>query len=212
MTVESINVGDTATIRVGPRTVVTGIDKQPVPRARVHRLGLQGDTVANEEDHGGPDQAVYVYSREDYAYWEADLGRTLAGGAFGENVTVTSFGPGEVRIGDRLRLGPVMLEISAPRIPCSVFATHLGERNWLRRFRDAERPGVYCRVIDEGEIVVGDPVERLLARDDAPTVLDLFRASYDRDVKVDVLQRFLDAPIDERSRADIEQRLARDAR
>ena len=80
MRVEAVNLGRRETVRLGARTVDTGIDKRPAERAFVGRLGVAGDVVADEENHGGLDQAVYVYSREDYAWWEAELGASLAPG------------------------------------------------------------------------------------------------------------------------------------
>ena len=212
MHVESVNIGRAAEMRIGARTIVTGIDKKPVAEAHVHRLGVDGDTIGDPEHHGGPDQAVYVYSREDYAYWEAELGTPFAGGAFGENVTVTTFGPGPLRIGDRYRFPDVVLEVTSPRIPCSTFATHLGERDWVRRFAAAGRLGVYCRVIDEGMLRVGDPVELHPAPTGAPTIYDLESAFYDSTTAEDAIQRLLDAPIDQRSRAIFVERLERAAR
>ena len=94
-------------MRIGARTVETGIRKGPVERGTVHALGLAGDVVADTENHGGPDQALYLYSCEDYAYWEAELGALPPPGTFGENLTVSSFGAEPVRIGDRFRIGPV---------------------------------------------------------------------------------------------------------
>jgi MOSC domain-containing protein YiiM len=135
MRVTSVNLGAAEDIRVGSRTVSTGIRKLPVACARIHALGLVGDTVSDGENHGGPDQAVYLYSREDYAWWEAELGRPVPAGSFGENVTLDSFGAEDVRIGDRYRLGGATLEITSPRIPCGVFAAHMGESNWVERFR-----------------------------------------------------------------------------
>jgi len=112
------------------------------------RHALKGDVVADQRNHGGPDQAVYLYSRADYDWWEAELERELPSGTFGENLTVSDFGPGELRPGDRLQIGAVLLELTSPRIPCSVFAQHMGERQWVKRFAAAERPGSYARVLE----------------------------------------------------------------
>ena len=194
---------------IGARTIATGIDKQPAGRAYVGTLGLRDDVVADTEHHGGRDQAVYVYSREDYAWWETELGRSLAGGSFGENLTLSSFGTDLVRIGDRFHVGPVVLEVTSPRIPCSTFATHMAEEGWVRRFRDGERPGFYARILLEGEVEVGDRVEREPAPAASLPLLELFRLHYDRGADADRLRQALAAPVDERARADLEKRLAR---
>jgi MOSC domain-containing protein YiiM len=194
---------------IGARTISTGIDKRPAERAYVGTLGLRGEVVADTEHHGGRDQAVYVYSREDYAWWESELGRPLAGGSFGENLTLSSFGTDPVRIGDRFYVGPVVLEVTSPRIPCSTFATHMAEERWVLRFRDAERPGFYARVLLEGDVEAGDRVEREPAPAASLPLLELFRLYYDRDADADRLRQALAAPVDERARADLEERLGR---
>ena len=206
MRLEGINLGRRETITLGRRRVDTGIDKRPVEGAQIEPLGLTGDVVADEEHHGGPDQAVYLYGRTDYAWWEADLGRALAPGTFGENLTLTELDVAERRPGDRFRIGPVLLELTSPRIPCSVFAHRMGERQWVKRFRDAGRPGSYARVLERGEVSVGDPVE-LIALAAGPTLLDSFRLHYDKDAPAASLERVLAAPVSIRERASLEERL-----
>src|SRR5215213_8587873 len=110
-------------MQIGARIVSTGIRKQPVERGHVHASGLAGDVVADTENHGGLDQALYLYSREDYEHWAPELGGAPPPGTFGENLTLSSFGSEAVRIGDRFRIGTALVEVTAPRIPCSVFAT-----------------------------------------------------------------------------------------
>ncbi len=207
MRLEAINLGRRETIRLGARTLDTGIDKSPVERAHVGPLGLAGDVVADETNHGGPDQAVYLYSRADYDWWEGELGRPLASGTFGENLTVSDFGARELHPGDRLRIGPVLLELSSARIPCSVFANHMCEEQWVKRFRDAERPGPYARVLEPGDIGTGMTVE-LLPAPDGPTILDSYRLYYDKGAPVETIRRLLAAPVSARERAKLEERLA----
>jgi MOSC domain-containing protein YiiM len=205
--VESVNVGRREVLQVGARRVPTGIDKRNVGRARIGALGLDGDVVADEENHGGPDQAVYVYSADDYRWWERELRRALPPGTFGENLLLSSFGQEPLRIGDRFRVGEVVLEAAAPRIPCSVFATKLGEPRWVKRFAAAERPGFYARVLEPGEVAVGDPVER---RNGAghPEVVELLRLWSAAERPPELLRRLLEAPLAERARADCERWLA----
>jgi len=206
---ESVNVGAEQIVGIGARQVPTGIDKQPIARAVIGPLGLEGDIVADVESHGGPDQAVYLYSREDYEWWEGELGHPLRAGSFGENLTLTSFGEAAVRIGDRFRVGGALLQATAPRIPCSVFATHLRERAWVKRFAAAERPGIYARVLEPGEVAAGDSVERLDSGGDEPELLELFRVWYDPAPPSETLERLLASPLAVRARSDVEAKLAR---
>ena len=93
MKVVSVNAGRSELMQIGARTVETGIRKAPVERGHVGALGLAGDVVADEENHGGLDQALYLYSSDDYAFWADKLGGMPGPGTFGENLTLSSFGP-----------------------------------------------------------------------------------------------------------------------
>lgn len=165
---------------------VTGIDKQPVdgpvrvsapgPKG-VGGSGLAGDAVCKLEHHGGDDQAVYAMAREDLDAWERELGRPLAHGAFGENLTTEGLDVTGARIGERWRVGPaVVLEVTCGRIPCRTFQGHLGEKQWVKRFTQRGAPGAYLRVIEPGEIRAGDPVEIVRRPEHDVTVALQFRA------------------------------------
>jgi MOSC domain-containing protein YiiM len=162
--------------------------------------------VADEEHHGGPDQAVYLYGLTDYGWWETQVGRALVPGTFGENLLLTELDAGERRAGDRFRIGKVVLELTSPRIPCSVFAHRMGDRHWVKRFRDAGRPGSYARVLAPGEVSVGDPVE-LIPLAAGPTLLESYRLHYDRDASAEAIEHVLAAPVSIRERASLERRL-----
>src|ERR671910_3334824 len=209
MRVVSVNAGRAEPMKIGARTVSTGIRKGPVERGYVGALGLAGDVVADEENHGGLDQALYLYSSEDYAFWADELGRAPEPGTFGENLTLSSFGPEPVRIGDRFRIGATLVEVTAPRIPCSVFATRMREPNWVKRFADARRPGLYVRVVEPGDVAAGDPVERLAGGNGHPTVVDLMDALYEAEPDAELLERLLASPLAVRARTKIERKLSR---
>ena len=118
-------------------------DPQGAGRARLRRArsGSRATWSPTRRITAGPDQALYLYSAEDYAWWAGELGAPPAPGTFGENLTLSSFGPVEVRIGDRFRVGAALVEATAPRIPCATFATRMGEPDWVKRFAAARRPG-----------------------------------------------------------------------
>jgi MOSC domain-containing protein YiiM len=169
---------------------------------------LAGDVVADDEHHGGPDQAVYLYGRTDYEWWEAELGRPLAPGTFGENLTISELDASRRRPGDRFRIGAVLVELTSPRIPCSVFAHRMREPRWVKRFAAAGRPGSYARVLEPGEVSVGDPVE-LIPMGEGATLLESFRVYYEKDAPAEALEHVLAAPVSVRERASLEQRLAK---
>ncbi|MEV6569385.1 MOSC domain-containing protein [Streptomyces kronopolitis] len=165
----TVNVGRPAPSGHTDAVGGTGIDKRPVdgpvavtapgPKG-TGGSGLAGDAVVDLRHHGGDDQAVYAYSREDLDDWEQELGRELANGSFGENLTTAGVELTGALIGDRWRVGPrLLLEVSCPRIPCRTFQGWLGEHGWLKRFTQAAVPGAYLRVIEPGEISAGDAVE-----------------------------------------------------
>ncbi|MEV0177860.1 MOSC domain-containing protein [Streptomyces sp. NPDC050625] len=169
---------------------LTGIDKRPVdgpvrvtapgPKGTAGS-GLAGDSVCDLRHHGGDDQAVYAFAREDLDGWERELGRTLANGAFGENLTTEGLDVSGALIGERWRIGPALvLEVTCGRIPCRTFQAHLGERGWVKRFTQKGAPGAYLRVIEPGEIRVGDRVEIVHRPDHDVTVALQFRAETTR--------------------------------
>ncbi|MBO1436513.1 MOSC domain-containing protein [Meiothermus sp. CFH 77666] len=203
----SINIGRPQSLQVGDRPTVTGIYKNPVERAQISTLGLSGDHVDDQEHHGGPDQAVYVYSAEDYDWWMEQLGEGLEPGTFGENLTFSSFGEGTVRIGDRFRVGPVLLEVSAPRIPCATLAARMGDPNFVKKFRQAGRPGFYARVLEEGRVQRGQSIEKIAAPTHHATLLEVFDLWYDKTPDAARLRWVLSAPLAERARAVYAERL-----
>jgi MOSC domain-containing protein YiiM len=162
----------------------TAIDKRPASgRVRVGRLGLDGDEQADTANHGGPEQAVYVYAREDLDWWAGPTGRELRDGFFGENITTEGLDVTNALIGERWRLGRAVVQVTACRIPCAVFRNWTGETGWVKRFAQAGRPGAYVRVLEEGEVAAGDPVTVLDRPEERVTVAESMRAYYDRDVE-----------------------------
>ena len=180
----------------------TGIDKAaaddevmvraPGPMRSGLGSGLVGDTIGNQKLHGGDDQAVYVYAREDLDQWEAELGRSLTNGMFGENLTTSGVDVTGARIGERWRIGSdgPLLEVSAPRTPCRTFSAFLQLDNWIKTFTKAAKPGAYLRVISPGTVRAGDAIS-IDSRPDHDVTIDLvFRA---RMSDPDLLPRLLQA-------------------
>ncbi|NJC84088.1 MOSC domain-containing protein [Planosporangium mesophilum] len=148
---------------------ITGIDKRPAtgpvevrapgPKGTGLGSGLVGDRIFDTAHHGGDDQAVYAYAREDLDAWEAELGRTLPDGVFGENLTTTGLDVTGALIGERWRIGDqVVLEVAVPRIPCGTFAQWMAEQRWVKRFTVRAIPGAYLRVVTAGQIRAGDRI------------------------------------------------------
>jgi MOSC domain-containing protein YiiM len=168
----SVNVGRPVQIaaRRG-RPLMSAIRKAPVEgRVRVEGVNVAGDRQADLRVHGGPDKAVYAYASEDIAWWAAELGRELAPGAFGENLTTEGVDVTGAVIGERWRIGTVELEVSQPRLPCSKLGIRFEDLKMVRRFGEASRPGAYLRIVTEGELGAGDEIEILSRPEHGVTV------------------------------------------
>jgi MOSC domain-containing protein YiiM len=171
---------------------LSGIGKQPVDG----RVALRGDAVAGDKvhdvrHHGGYDQAVYVYAREDSAWWAAELGREIPPGLFGENLSTEGVEVTGAVIGERWAAGSAVLEVSCPRIPCATFAEVMDVPKWIKRFTAEARPGAYLRIVQEGEVGAGDAVTVLRRPEHGVTIGEVFRAlTGDRSLA----HRLLEAP------------------
>jgi MOSC domain-containing protein YiiM len=206
----SVNLGQERILQRKDRVERTGIFKFPTNEpVKVTKLGLEGDVIVSKKHHGGPDQAIYVYGAADYDWWSRELGMGMAPGTFGENLTISELESARFNIGDYLHIGEVILQVTAPRIPCNTFATRMRDRQWVKRFRYAERPGLYCRVINEGFVKTGNPVSIESYRGKTLSIIEMFRDYYDKNKSEETLRRHLEAPIAIRARRDIEKDLQR---
>lgn len=181
----SVNRGR-ATPSTLTRKGVTGIDKRPTTASVMvtspgpkgtDGSGLDGDDVCDRTHHGGTDQAVYAYARGDLDDWQRLLGRPLADGSFGENLTTEGLDITRALVGEIWRVGEVLeLQITDPRLPCRTFAGFLGERGWIRRFTEAGVAGTYLRVLTPGPVTAGDAIVVRHRPDHGVTVQTAFRA------------------------------------
>ncbi|MFJ5828682.1 MOSC domain-containing protein [Streptomyces sp. NPDC093089] len=189
MTLLSVNVGRARAVEyTDSASGTTGIDKRPVDGPvriedpgppGVGAGGLAGDSVCDLRFHGGRDRAAYAFAREDLDRWEAELGRPLANGSFGENLTTLGLDVNGALIGERWRIGDdVVLEVTGGRIPCRTFGGFVGEKGWVKRFtRSTAGPGALLRVIEPGEIRAGDPITVVHRPDHHVTVAVLHHAA-----------------------------------
>lgn len=160
----------------------TSIDKRAVPGAvAVGPFGVEGDQVSDTVHHGGVDQAVYAFAREDLDRWAERLGRPIRDGQFGENLTTTGIDVNAAEVGERWRVGEVLLEVASVRIPCNDFKgwmaeTGYDETSWVKRFAADGRPGPYLRVLEPGHLAAGDPITVDHRPGHGVTVTTMFRA------------------------------------
>ena len=180
----SVNVGVLKASR-HTGTGVTGIDKRPSaqpvelrdPGPRGGTSGAAGDAIGDPRSHGGTDQAVHAFAREDLDEWQAELGRVLTNGVFGENLTTSGLEITGALIGERWQIGDdCVLEVTSPRIPCRTFAGWLEDQFWVKRFTDRGAPGAYLRVIAPGAVTAGDAISIVHRPAHDVTISLMFRA------------------------------------
>lgn len=160
----------------------SAMHKTPVAgRVAVRTLGIEGDQVGDTKHHGGVDQAVYVFAREDLDWWAGELGHDIREGMFAENITTRGIDVNEAEVGERWRIGTAEFEVASVRIPCNDFKNWMGmggydNRAWVKRFTRVGRPGPYLRVVTEGEIGAGDELTVVHRPGHGVTVTTMFRA------------------------------------
>ena len=207
MKLVSLNIGKPTKISSRGRLVSSGISKTPIQKP-VHVLsgGLEGDSVLNTKHHGGVDQAVYGYRAEDYDWWSDVLGSHVKQTLFGENLTLEGIPSPSLVIGSRLIFDEVILEVTAPRIPCQTLNAVVGRTGFVKQFAEAARSGFYFRVIQEGYLSVGEVFTIFEEPESGISTVDLFNANY-RQLKKGDLKKFLSAPIDIRTRNKFKKQL-----
>jgi MOSC domain-containing protein YiiM len=205
----SVNRADAAPLYVGGRQRRTGHFKLPVAgRVVVGLEGIAGDFIGNPKHHGGADQAVYLYSQADNQWWESLLGKPVAPGFFGENLTLDTWWS-EPRVGDWLRIGELLLELSGPRTPCATLEARAGIKGLSRDFVRAERCGAYARVLQPGSVQAGDRCELIRTQADHPSVVEVFRYWHAKGDDAGFLQAALASPLAARIADPFRSRLAR---
>jgi MOSC domain-containing protein YiiM len=151
----------------------TAIDKRPVDGpVAVTELGLEGDQQLNRH-HGGPDKAVYAYATEDADWWATELGRDIPPGLFGDNLRTTGLEISSAQIGERWRVGDVVLEVRMPRTPCENLSLRMGMDEFHLRFNTTGRVGALLKVLTPGSVTAGDPITIDERPDHGVTVADL---------------------------------------
>jgi MOSC domain-containing protein YiiM len=189
----SINIGQPREVLWKNRTISTGIFKEPVEgTVRVGSLNLEGDGQADLTVHGGRDKAVYAYATEHYDFWRNELPEMeLPFGMFGENLTIEGLQENQIYIGDRLRIGSALFEVTQPRMPCYKLGLKFGRDDIIKKFLQSERSGIYFAVLEEGEITAGDEVEFVSRDPNQVTVTDISHLYTSEKNNIDLIHRAL---------------------
>ncbi len=171
----------------------TGIDKRSVDGLiEFKNNGVAGDRVIDTNVHGGYEQAVYAYAREDAIWWEKEINEQIPAGRFGENLTTEGIDVNAALIGERWKIGSVILEVSQPRIPCRVFAGFWKRATLIKDFTQAGRPGTYLRIIQEGSAQAGDSIEVIQKPNHDISISDLFAAKSGERSKINKIKEVSD--------------------
>jgi len=196
MKILSVNLASPTTIEFNGEQVSTGIFKRPVDGAiPVGEYGFQTDTIVDKSVHGGLDQALYLYHKEDYDWWSEQLGKPVEYGAFGENLTIEGSSEIDWVIGDRIFINGIELEITGPRVPCFKLGVKMGDPSIVKQFVKACRPGAYARVIRGGEIKTGDGLIVQKTAEDYASVKEVFTEWHSKDRDPAILKKALASPI-----------------
>ena len=175
--------GSEALDRRGTRWT-SGIYKFPVSEpVWVSKAGMAGDGQADLRFHGGPDNVLLAYDAAHYTVWRRELGLPdLAHGSFGENCTLSGdFSDDTVCIGDTWRIGSdLLLQVTQPRQPCWKLARRIGRPDIVKRVMENAWGGWYSRILQEGSLAVGMPVELMERRYGDWPVSRAVRAMYER--------------------------------
>jgi MOSC domain-containing protein YiiM len=180
MKVISVNVGRPRIVLWKGTQVSTGIFKSPVEGPiELKQLNLCGDRQADLSVHGGPYKAVYAYPSEHYSYWRQQLPQAdLPWGAFGENLTTEGLFEDSLYIGDQLRIGTALLQVTQPRVPCYKITIRFDRDDMIKRFIKSNTSGFYFSVVEEGQLAAGDKIEIVHRDPAAVSVADINHLYY----------------------------------
>jgi MOSC domain-containing protein YiiM len=187
----SMNVGLSRKVLFNGHIITTAIFKDPVKRPiMLRKLNLDGDKQADLTVHGGVDKALCSYPAEHYDYWRKQFpNMDLIWGMFGENFTTEGLMEDAVNIGDQFQIGSAKLVATQPRMPCYKLGVRFGRMDVIRRFMASRRPGIYFKVLQEGQVEAGDKIKIIRKDENNVTVKDIVRLYVRDDEDIETMRR-----------------------
>jgi len=178
MKVVSVNIGELTTVQWRNKTIQTGIFKYPVNRPIFLDLeNVRGDTIENRVHHGGVDQAVYIYGEQHYQYWkELYPNQDWMYGMFGENLTITDFDEKKIHVGSIYQLGEAKIKVTKPRQPCKKLGMRFNDHKIIKDFWNSTKSGIYFKILEAGNVEVGDELRLLDNQIDNLTIAEVYSA------------------------------------
>ncbi|WP_320019298.1 MOSC domain-containing protein [Labilibaculum manganireducens] len=181
MKVVSTNIGKSVEINYHGQIEKTGMYKYAVDQAIfLGKEDVVKDAVIDRRYHGGADKACYWYSEKHYTFWKDKFPNLDWNyGMFGENLTISDLDEGDIKIGDVFQIGNARVQVTQPRQPCYKLNYRFDCNSMVRRFIDAGFPGVYIRVIEEGEVRQGDELILLERREESLSIREVYNLLYE---------------------------------
>lgn len=190
MKVISTNLGKATSILWNGKKEETGIFKYPVETSIVlEKNDVVKDTIIDRKHHGGEHKACYLFSANHYPYWKEkypDL--KWDWGMFGENLTVEDLDESKIRIGNVYRIGTALVQITQPREPCYKLGIRFGTQEILKQFIDHGFPGTYIKILEVGEVNVGDSLELVQESENTLTVQQFYELLFSRSKNMDLIR------------------------
>lgn len=177
MKVISVNIGEKKNINYKGRVIETGIFKTSVNHPIfLGKEDVENDFVIDRKYHGGPTQAVYAYSENHYNYWK-ELYPNLDWryGMFGENLTISNLEESEIQVGNTYKLGEVIIEVTKPREPCMKLGIVFGTQKILKQFWNSTKSGIYFKVLQTGNVIIGDTLILIKKNDNSQTIAEVYK-------------------------------------
>ena len=194
MKILSINISEPKKIMFNGKELVTSIYKKPIEGSiEVTDVGLIGDRQADMKVHGGYDKALYAYSYKHYQTWSKEMKQEYNEfGLVGENLTIDDFNEKEIYIGDELKIGNCLFQISQPRIPCYKIGIKMNSRNFPKKFSQSGLLGSYLRVLKTGSISKNDEIEHIRKESDSLSVYEIAEILFKDIDNIDKMKKAID--------------------
>lgn len=182
--IDAVFVGQPKSIVDSGGTWTSSIFRERVfSQVSVTLQGLEGDSVV-QPYHGGPGAAICVHLVDHYLFWNARFGMGLRSGDVGENLTLGHITEDQICVGDKVRLGTALVQVSGPRVPCANLARRIGRRDWVKLTIQENRTGFYLRVLEPGSLRQSDKwsvEERINAAGSIPAINRCMYLDFDPD-------------------------------
>lgn len=180
MKITSTNLSQPFSFEWNGKMVQSGIYKCPVDHSLFLDFeGVHKDKVVDLRVHGGREKACYLFSQDHYSYWQK-LYPNLEwhAGMFGENLTVAGLDETKLRLNDTFKIGTALVQVSQARQPCFKLGVRFGDQGILRQFIVKARPGAYIRIIEPGEVTVGQAFELVDREANSQTIEEVHKQTY----------------------------------